>query len=81
MKTTSIHKEVSEGGKQNDVNHVDSLKNQLAKYDVDPLDKCPPKCLPTGVQIDEVLVKDMLNAPSTSNELFKTFVKDRLQKI
>ncbi len=33
------------------------------------------------MQIDEVVVKDMLNAPSISNELFKTFVKDRLQKI
>ena len=80
MKTTSIHKELSEGGKQNHVNHVDSLKNQLAKYGVDPFDKCPPKCLSTGVQIDEIVVRDMLNAPSIGNELFKTFVEERLQR-
>ena len=79
LKTSSTHKELSQGGKQNHADHVKSLKRQLRNYGVDPFDKCPPKCLPTGVEIDKTVVRDMLNASATGNVLFKTFVNERLE--
>ena len=62
-----MHEELSQGGKRNHADHVKSLKRQLRNYGVDPFDKCPPKCLPTGVEIDKTVVRDMLNAPATGN--------------
>eukprot|EP00112_Aurelia_sp_Birch-Aquarium-sp1_P023401 Seg6964.2 transcript_id=Seg6964.2/GoldUCD/mRNA.D3Y31 product="hypothetical protein" protein_id=Seg6964.2/GoldUCD/D3Y31 len=79
MKTSSKHKELSHGARQNHSNHVNSLKSQLAKYGVDPFDNCPPKYLSTGVEIDKFVVRDMLNAPAIGNALFKTFVHERLE--
>lgn len=79
MKTSSKHKELSHGARQNHSNHVNSLKSQLAKYGVDPFDNCPPKYLSTGVEIDKSVVRDMLNAPAIGNALFKTFVHERLE--
>ena len=79
MKTSSKQKELSHGGRQNHSNHVNSLKDQLAKYGVDPFDNCPPRCLSTGVEIDEAVVRDMLDAPAIGNALFKKFVHERLE--
>ena len=78
-KTSSKHKELTRGGKRNHADHVKNLKNQLRNYGIDPFDRSPPKCLPTGVEIDKTVVEDMLNAATIGNTLFKTFVNERLQ--
>ena len=52
----------------------------LIDYGIDPFSKEKPKCFPTGAEIDEDVVRDMLSAPLKGNEQFKTFCDEKLIK-
>lgn len=78
MDTSSKHKELGQGGRQNRSNHVNSLKDQLTKDGVDLFDSCPPKYLQSGAEFNKDVVGDMIDAPAIENALFNTFACERL---
>ena len=79
LKTSSKHKELTNGGKLKHYNHVTSLKKKLADYGVNPSEACIAKCLITGAEIDESIRKDMILAPIIGDKLFLSFVNERLK--
>ena len=59
-KTKSKHKELTDGGKALHEKHVNDLKTVLKDYGIDSFSENPPICFPTGEEIDEVIVSDVL---------------------
>ena len=49
-------------------------------YGVKPFEESIAKCLTTGVEIDESIRKDMMQAPIIGEKLFMQFVNERLKK-
>ena len=47
-KTSSIHKELTEGGKQIHQQHVNALKEQLNSYETNPFQDGPARVISTG---------------------------------
>ena len=78
IKTSSVHKEVTLYGKNIHHQHVKMLKEQLARYGVNPFSNGLPKFLPTGEEIENTVVRDMLNAAAIGNTHYEAFVKERL---
>ena len=79
LKTSSKHKELTNGGKIKHYNHVLSLKKTLDGYGVNPFEESIAKCLTTGVEIDESIRKDMMLALIVGEKLFMQFVNERLK--
>ena len=80
LKTSSKHKELTNGGKIKHYNHVLSLKKTSDDYGVNPFEESIAKCLTTGVEIDESIRKDVMLAPIVGEKLFMQFVNERLKK-
>ena len=79
-KTSSKHKEMTTDGKSLHKKHVDNLKQKLIGYGVDLFSGGAPRNIPTGVEIDEDVVNDVLRAPKVGENQFNKFVEDRLVK-
>ena len=61
IRTSSKHKELTEGGKILHADHVRKLKEKLLNYGIDPFSSdTPPKHISSGKKIDEVIVKDFI---------------------
>ena len=61
IRTSSKHKELTEGGKILHADHVRKLKEKLLKYGIYPFSSdTPPKHISSGKKIDEVIVKDFI---------------------
>ena len=78
MKTSSTHKELTEGGKKKHEKHVNSLKETLISYQIDPFDDGPAKVLTTGVEVDCKVIDGLIDAPNKGNEHYLKFVNDCL---
>ena len=80
LKTSSIHIELTNGGKMLHDKHVNSLQLVLKNYGIDPFGKNKPKCFSTGEAIDNDIVSDVISAPKIGNDDYKRFVDERLLK-
>ena len=80
LKTSSKHKEMTEGMKKKHADHVRKLKSKLDAYGIDPFDDKKPKSIITGLEINEEVAKDMLNVDKVGKALFSSFVNERLVK-
>ena len=78
VKTSSTHKELTDSGKSNHAKNVNSLKEKLRSYKIDPFSDGPAKVVCTGAEVDARIICDVLNAPATGNERYKEYVKNRL---
>ena len=78
IKLSSTHKEVTDSGKKLHQKHVYSLKKKLYDYQIDLFSSDSAKVLTSGAEINEGIIKDLLNAPDVGNDKYKEFVKLRL---
>ena len=78
IKTTSMHKELTDSGKTRHSINVDNLKKKLYSCNTDPFLKGPAKSICTGVEADKEVIQSLLNAPDTRNAKYKEFVQKRL---
>ena len=80
IKTSSKHKELTRSGKKMHSSHVSALKSKLRSYGIDHFSARLPRCITTGEQIMSSVSQDMLSASITGNDLFLSFVDERLIK-
>ena len=73
IKTSSTHKEVTEGGKKKHDTHVKSLKETI---NTNPFDNGPVKVLTTGVEAEVNMVNGLLEPPNMGNKKFLEFVNN-----
>ena len=78
LTTSTVHKEVTEGGKKLHMNHMNKLIKKLHDYKIDPFGDGPARHITTGREIDCQIVNDMLQAPEIGKEKCKEFIRDRL---
>ena len=78
IKTSSTHNELNYGSWKTHKNHVDALKDQLRSYGFDPFSDSNPKNISTGQELDESVVRDMIDAESVGDKKFMDFVESRL---
>ena len=62
LNTSLKHKELTIGGKQIHSKHVNALKEQIHRYGLNPFSNQPPTCVSTGVEIENIVYNDMINA-------------------
>ena len=80
MATSSSHKELTHAAKRLHINHVQSLKEKLKGYQIDPFANAPACHITTGYEIDHKIIEGLLSAPKLGDEKYKKFVEERLVK-
>ena len=81
--TSSTHKELTPGNNSmhSQKSPVKSLKQKLEEYNVDPFSDGSAVHITTGIELDQDIVTDLLNAENICDERYKEFVGQRLQKV
>jgi len=79
MKTSSLHKEMTQSSKRRHVKHVNSLKQTLQIiYKINLFSDGPAISISTGKEVDAGIITGLLNSKTLGNESYLTFVNDRL---
>ena len=78
IKTSSTHKELTDGAKKRHKENVTFLKDALKSYNTNPFDEGPAKAFTTGVELNSKVIKGLLKAPTLGNEKFLEPVNSRL---
>lgn len=78
LSTSSVHKETTKCEMTRHKKHVQALKDQLKKYEVDPFSNDEAKDLTTGKEIDKKIINGLLNAENIGKAKYKEFVQERL---
>ena len=77
LSTNSIHKKCILSGYVLFLNHVESLKSKLVKYNINPFGEGPTKDLTIVKELGKNIMKGLIYAPSFGNEKFVEFMEER----
>ena len=80
LHTSFTHKELTPGGKKRHVKHVSSLKDTLRNYRVNVFDDGPARCISAGEEINENVIKGLLDSKDVGAAQFVKFTDERLVK-
>ena len=76
--TAALHKELTPAAKRLHRSHVQSLKEKLRGYSINPFADVPARHIVTGNELDQKLIEGLLSAPEIGDERYKLFVEERL---
>ena len=60
--------------------HVNSRKQQLQQYGINPFASCHARDITTGVELSKNLIKGLIDAYITADKVYKVFVQEILVK-
>ena len=78
LKTSSVHKELTDSGKKRHKRNVDSLKLKLHSYQVNPFEEGHARTMTTGAEIDCNVVKGLIDATDRGNHRYTEFIEECL---
>ena len=78
--TSFTHKELTPGGKKRHVKHVSSLTDTLRNYRVNVFDDGLARCISTGEEINENVIKGLLESKDVGAAQFVKFTDERQVK-
>ena len=77
--TSSAHKEITPGSRIQHDNVVKDLTNQLREY-FNPFIEAPARHFKTGVEIEPVVIKGLLNSQEIGEESYKIFINEKIKR-